>query len=332
MPETAPGGKAAPDPSSDRPSTWFESAMATLRSLLGGRTDAAKMRESLENIIEESEGPHRELAREERSMLLNLLNFGELKVIDVMVPRADIIAVEADTPLNELVRVFRDAQHSRLPVYGETLDDPRGMVHIKELIGLALPDDGVRRPTSISDVRRDVLFVPPSMPVVDLLVKMQATRIHMALVIDEYGGTDGLVSIEDLVEQIVGEIEDEHDTDESALLVARKDGGFDASARTPREDVEKAVGFPLVDEEQAEEIDTLAGLVFSLVGRVPQRGEILVHPAGVEFEVLDADPRRLKRLRIRATKPKDESSDAKAEAAPAAKAEPAREPTAVVNG
>jgi magnesium and cobalt transporter len=328
VPENAPGGKAEPDHSPDRPSTWFANAMATLRSLLRGRTDVAKLRESLEGIIEDSEGTDHQLAREERSMLLNLLNFGDLKVRDVMVPRADIVAVEVDTPLSELVRIFRDAQHSRLPVYRDALDNPIGMVHIKELIGLAVPDDGTRRPTSISDVRRDVLFVPPSMPVVDLLVKMQATRIHLALVIDEYGGTDGLVSIEDLVEQIVGDIEDEHDTDESAMLIARKDGGFEASARTPREEVEKAVGFPLVDEEQAEEIDTLAGLVFSLVGRVPQRGEILIHPAGVEFEVLDADPRRLKRLRIRPTKPRE---DGITTAAPA-KPEQTREPTAAVNG
>src|SRR6185295_5656946 len=171
----------------DRPSTWFEHTMGALRTLLRGRTDAAKLRESLETIIEESEAgsTDRQLAREERSMLLNLLNFGELKVIDVMVPRADIVAVEVDTPLPELVKLFRDAQHSRLPVYRDTLDNPIGMVHIKELIGLALPDDNTRRPTSIMDVRRDVLFVPPSMPVVDLLVKMQATRMHLALVIDE---------------------------------------------------------------------------------------------------------------------------------------------------
>jgi magnesium and cobalt transporter len=328
VPENAPGGKAEPDQTPDRPTTWFEHAMAALRTLLRGKSEAAKLRESLEGIIEESEGPDRELAREERSMLLNLLNFGELKVSDVMVPRADIVAVEVETPLPELVKIFRDAQHSRMPVYRDTLDNPVGMVHIKELIGLAMPDDGMRKPTSISDIRRDVLFVPPSMPVVDLLVKMQATRIHMALVIDEYGGTDGLVSIEDLVEQIVGEIEDEHDTEEAATLVARKDGGFEASARTPREEIEKAVGFPLVDEEQAEEIDTLAGLVFSLVGRVPQRGEILVHPAGVEFEVLDADPRRLKRLRIRPTKTKEEAAASTAPANPAA----TREPTAAVNG
>jgi CBS domain containing-hemolysin-like protein len=248
-----------------------------------------------------------------------------------MVPRADIIAVEEETPLPDLVRIFRDAQHSRLPVYRDTLDHPVGMVHIKDLIGLAVPEaEGAPHVKSIADIRRDVLFVPPSMPVVDLLVKMQTTHVHLALVIDEYGGTDGLVSIEDLVEQIVGDIEDEHDIDERALISQRKDGEFDASARADLEEVEKAVGIALVDEEEAEEIDTLAGLVFSLVGRVPQRGEIVKHPAGVEFEVLDADPRRLKRLRIRVMRPKD------GEPAPAEtttqERDAQRQPMAAVNG
>jgi CBS domain containing-hemolysin-like protein len=274
------------------------------RLLRGGKGEAVNLRESLEQVIDESEAGDRPLAQEERLMVLNILNFGELKVADVMVPRADIIAVEADTPLPDLVRIFRDAQHSRLPVYRDTLDNPVGMVHIKDLIGLAVSEsEGAPHPKSIQDIRRDVLFVPPSMPVVNLLVKMQSTRIHLALVIDEYGGTDGLISIEDLVEQIVGEIEDEHDTDEAKMIVPRKENEFDASARADLEEVEKAVGFQLVDEEGAEEIDTLAGLVFSLVGRVPQRGEIVSHPAGVEFEVLDADPRRLKRLRVRVTRP-----------------------------
>jgi CBS domain containing-hemolysin-like protein len=188
------------------------------------------------------------------------------------------------------------------------------MVHIKDLIGLAVPEaEGAPHPKTLQDIRRDILFVPPSMPVVNLLVKMQSTRIHLALVIDEYGGTDGLVSIEDLVEQIVGDIEDEHDTDEAMLIAARKDGEFDASARTSLEEIEKVVGFSLAGEEEAEEIDTLAGLVFSLIGRVPQRGEIIAHPAGVEFEVLDADPRRLKRLRVRVTRAKETPPDAAAE-------------------
>jgi CBS domain containing-hemolysin-like protein len=297
-----------------------------VRRFLRGRHEAAQLRESLEEVIEESDAGDRPLAREERSMVLNILNFGELKVVDVMVPRADIVAVEESTPLPDLVRMFRDAQHSRLPVYRDTLDNPVGMVHIKDLIGLAVPEgEGApTHPKTITDIRREVLFVPPSMPVVNLLVKMQSTRIHMALVIDEYGGTDGLVSIEDLVEQIVGDIEDEHDTDEAKLIVPRKDGEFDASARADLEEVEKTVGFSLVDEEEAEEIDTLAGLVFSLIGRVPQRGEIVVHPAGVEFEVLDADPRKLKRLRVRVTKPKD--------AAPAADKDEHREPMAAADG
>lgn len=272
------------------------------------KDDGARLRESLEEVIEQSDAEDRPLAREERSMMLNILNFGELTVADIMVPRADIIGVEESTPLDNLVRMFRDAQHSRLPVYRDSLDNPVGMVHIKDLIGLAVPEgEGSPHPKTMQDIKRDVLFVPPSMPVVNLLVKMQATRVHMALVIDEYGGTDGLVSIEDLVEQIVGDIEDEHDTEEAQSITPRGDGEFDASARADLEELEKLVGFKLADEEQAEEIDTVAGLVFSLVGRVPQRGEIVKHPSGVEFEVLEADPRHLRRLRIRITKPKTDA-------------------------
>ncbi len=330
MPDPQPGAPSAEhSPDTTKPSSWPQAFVSAVRKLVGVKQDATKLRESLEEVIEESDAANRPLAREERSMMLNILNFGELKVVDVMVPRADIIAVAEDTPLSELVKIFRDAKHSRLPIYRDTLDNPVGMVHIKELIGLAIPEgEGAIHPKTIQDVRRDVLFVPPSMPVVNLLVKMQSTRVHMALVIDEYGGTDGLVSIEDLVEQIVGDIEDEHDTDETKMIAPRGTGEFDASARADLEEVEKVVGFPLVDEEEAEEIDTLAGLVFSLVGRVPQRGEIVIHPAGVEFEVLDADPRRLKRLRVRVTKPKD---DAPAEP-DTSDSDASRKPMAAVNG
>lgn len=330
MPDPQPGAPSAEhSPETPKPSSWPQAFVSAVRKLVGVKEDATKLRESLEEVIEESDAANRPLAREERSMMLNILNFGELKVVDVMVPRADIIAVGAETSLSELVKIFRDAQHSRLPIYRDTLDNPVGMVHIKDLIGLAIPEaEGAVHPKTIQDIRRDVLFVPPSMPVVNLLVKMQSTRVHMALVIDEYGGTDGLVSIEDLVEQIVGDIEDEHDTDETKMIAPRGPGEFDASARADLEEVEKVVGFPLVDEEEAEEIDTLAGLVFSLVGRVPQRGEIVKHPAGVEFEVLDADPRRLKRLRLRVTKPKaDEPAEPDA---PDSEAD--RKPMAAVNG
>ena len=308
---------AVPDPS-DGPSTvgklpeqprttsWPTAIVAVLNRLLRGKDESAKLRESLEEVIEQSDAEDRPLAREERSMMLNILQFGELTVADIMVPRADIIGVEASMSLDALARIFSDAQHSRLPVYRESLDHPVGMVHIKDLIGLAVPEgEGVVHPKTIQDIRRDVLFVPPSMPVVNLLVKMQSSRVHLALVIDEYGGTDGLVSIEDIVEQIVGDIEDEHDTDDVQTVTPRGPSEFDASARTDLEEVEKLVGFRLADEDTAEEIDTLAGLVFSLVSRVPQRGEIVKHPAGVEFEVLEADPRRLRRLRVRVTRPNE---------------------------
>ena len=331
MPDPEQGSSAANrSPDSPKPSSWPSAFVSSVRRLLGAKDDAARLRESLEEVIEESDTGARQLAREERSMMLNILKFGELKVADIMVPRADIIAIEAETPLAELVKIFRDAQHSRLPVFRDTLDNPIGMVHIKDLIGMAVPEqEGALHPKTIQDIRRDVLFVPPSMPVVNLLVKMQSTRVHLALVIDEYGGTDGLVSIEDLVEQIVGDIEDEHDTDEASLVSARKEGEFDASARTDLEEVEKMVGFKLADEEEAEEIDTLAGLVFSLVGRVPQRGEIVKHPGGVEFEVLDADPRRLKRLRVRVTRPKETAAEVPV---PANEDDVQRKPMASVDG
>jgi CBS domain containing-hemolysin-like protein len=273
--------------------------VGALRTWVGGKTDADSVRKDIEEILDLPQGGDNALDPEERRMLFNILSFGNLKVESVMVPRADIVAVEEKTPLVDLVAIFRDAQHSRLPVYRVTLDHPIGMVHIKDLIGLAAPKtEGVKLPNAIGDIVREVLFVPGSMSAADLLVKMQSTRIHLALVIDEYGGTDGLASIEDLVEQIVGDIEDEHDTEEAADLVRRADGGFDATARASLEDVEEALGVKLANPEEASEIDTLAGLVFQMVGRIPQRGEIIRHPAGVEFEVVEADPRRLRKIRI----------------------------------
>jgi CBS domain containing-hemolysin-like protein len=235
-------------------------------------------------------------------MFANLLKFGELRVKDVMVPRADIVAVEEKTSLADLVLLFREAQHSRLPVYRETLDDPTGLVHLKNVLGLLESNGGEAfrlREQPIAHIRHDILFAPPSMPVVDLLLKMQTTHTHLALVIDEYGGTEGLVSIEDIIEEIVGDIADEHD-EEAPHARHLADGAFLADARIDLEDfkAETGIAFPL-DEATQEEIDTLGGLVVSLIGRVPQRGEIIAHPNGVEFEVLEADPRRVKRLRIR---------------------------------
>lgn len=273
-----------------------------LRTLLGfnGNGDSS-LRESLEEVIEEHEDIHRSLTAEERHMLVNILQFGELRVDDVMVPRADVVGVEEGATMEEVLRLYRDSSHSRMPIYRETLDDPIGMVHLKDVLAWLAPveADAAPRPDfSLRSIRRDVLFVPPSMPALDLLVKMQATRIHLALVIDEYGGTDGLVSIEDLVEEIVGEIEDEHDIDSGPSLVKREDGSIDADARCPIEELEEMIGMRLVEEEYEDDVDTLGGLVFSLLGRVPLRGELVRHPAGLEFEVKDADPRRIKRMRI----------------------------------
>ena len=272
-----------------------------IADLVKGLRRTSSMRESLEEVLEESERESQELSSQERLMLTNLLNFGGLKVSDVMVPRADIIAVEEQTSLSELIDLFREAQHSRLPVYRETLDDPLGMIHIKDILALVEkgPDGRLDWPqTPITKVKRELLFVPGAMPALDLLLRMQASRIHLALVVDEYGGTDGLVSIEDLVEQIVGDIGDEHDIDETADIIARPDGKYEADARVTLEEFRERTGIDVSKTEQEGEVDTLGGLVAAGLGRVPVRGEIVTH-AGLEFEILEADPRHAKRLRIR---------------------------------
>jgi len=293
----ADANHAAPDDEGEK----SPSLLKRLAHLLRGDDTAAAIRESLEEVIEESDRQSPALSAQERTMLANLLRFGELRVKDVMVPRADIVAVEENTSLADLILLFREAQHSRLPVYRETLDDPIGLVHLKSVLGL-LESEGDGnfhlREVPIAMIKHDILFAPPSMPALDLLLKMQTSHTHLALVIDEYGGTDGLVSIEDIIEEIVGDIADEHD-EEAPHARPLPGGGFVADARIDLEDFKNETGieFPL-DETQAD-IDTLGGLVVSLVGRVPQRGEIVTHPVGYEFEVLEADPRRVKRLRIR---------------------------------
>jgi CBS domain containing-hemolysin-like protein len=273
-----------------------------IKSLARGRNGDANLRETLEELIEDSEGDAQSaepINAEERLMLMNILELGELRVDDVMVPRADIVALESGTSLNDMVALFHTALHSRMPVYRKALDDVLGMVHIKDLLSFW----DRREDFKLRSIIREVLFVPPAMPVLDLLLKMRATRIHMAVVVDEYGGTDGLVTIEDLVEEIVGEIEDEHDEVEGPLIVTRADGSLDADARAPIDEFENQVGVDLLPDERDEDVDTLGGFVFSLLGRVPQRGEVVSHTAGLEFEILDADPRRIKRLRVRRVSP-----------------------------
>jgi len=272
--------------------------MSLLGGILGGGRKEGDVKESIEDILEE-EDAEAELSPKERAMLRNLLKFGELKVADIMMPRADIVAVEVSSNFDQVMAVFAEAQHSRMPIYRETLDTPLGMIHLKDMIP-AMANAEARSAFDLMKLKRDVMFVTPSMPALDLLPKMQAARSHLAVVIDEYGGTDGIISIEDLVEQIVGEIDDEHDTDEEPDLELRQDGSFDADARATIEDLEKAAGIELMIDGERPEMETIGGLVAALAGRVPQTGEIVRHEqSGLEFEVSDADPRRLKRVRIR---------------------------------
>jgi len=264
-----------------------------------GRGAEASLRESLEEAIGEHEADDSEPIRDdERLMLLNILSLDERSADDVMVPRADIVAVEIDTPFDRVVQIFRDAHHSRMPVFRDSLDDVLGMVHIKDILKALADADGGAEIRLATIIRRPI-FVPPSMPVLDLLAKMRATRTHMAVVVDEYGGTDGLVTIEDLVEEIVGEIEDEHDKAREPEIIQCPDGRIEADARASVEALEKVIEADFLPAERDEDIDTIGGLVVSLVGRVPDRGEVVCHPDGFEFEVIDADPRHIKRLRIR---------------------------------
>jgi len=271
-----------------------------LFGFLGRRNTDPTLRQSLEEVIEEHQERSTSITEEEQLMLLNILHFGEARVEDVMVPRADIVAVDQDEPLEDLIKVFCDAGHSRLPVFRETLDDPLGMYHIKDLLPLILDEmaDKKSQANALAKRRRPVLFVPPSMPALDLFLKMQTTRTHMALVIDEYGGTDGLVTIEDLVEEIVGEIEDEHDNEEGPLIDKLGENTFLVDARAPIEDLEELVGAKLILDQEDEDLETVGGLIFSTIDRVPERGELISHPAGLEFEILDADPRKVKKLRV----------------------------------
>ncbi|WP_158815256.1 hemolysin family protein [Methylocapsa sp. S129] len=304
---------SAPSPPREPPGGLFE----RLRALFG--LGPASVRDDLEDALIGS-GADTDFTPQERTILTNVLGLHDVRVEDVMVPRADIIALGIDAPLSEVLSLFRTAGHSRLPVHGETLDDPRGMVHIRDFVdylaaepqfGLvpdaakadavsasADPKLGMRLPLSRANILRPVLFAPPSMPALDLLVKMQASHTHMALVIDEYGGTDGLVSIEDVVEAIVGDIEDEHDEADAREITQTADGAFIAEARASLEVVSRALGVDLSTLADAENVDTIGGLIMAKAGRVPGRGEIVTGLGEFEFEILDADPRRVKRLKI----------------------------------
>ncbi len=288
-----------------------------------GRGREKGLRESLEGALEihEAQNPGETVRDEAKSMMLNIIEFSGLRVDDVMVPRVDIVAVDETATMRELLEKFIGANHSRLPVFRETLDGVTGMIHVKDfmrwmaargakkpkakagkpaLLGLTIAASELSTSVKQAGINRPVLFVPPSMPATDLLVRMQASHTHLAIVIDEYGGREGLVSIEDLVEVIVGDISDEHDTDEDLEIKPIEDKIYSADGRVDISQLEELLKVDLLPDEEEEEADTLAGLVFKIAGRVPTRGEIIRHASGIEFEILESDPRRVKRVRINA--------------------------------
>src|SRR5215470_4782034 len=296
--------------------SWLSRA---IRSMFGWKSNS--VRDDLQVVLDASTPDDVGFSAVERTMLRNILDLHERRIAEIMVHRADIIAVKRDIPLGELLSLFESAAHSRLVVYNDTLDDPEGIVHIRDLLAFMtararVPDPAKTRrkkpppagldlravdlamPLFEANIIRKLLYVPPSMRAIDLLAQMQATRIHLALVVDEYGGSDGLVSLEDIVEQIVGEIDDEHDSDEPPSIVRLPDNAFIADARASLDDVRTVIGEDFVTGEAGEEVETLGGYLVSFVGRLPVRGEVISGPGHYEVEVLDADPRRVKRLRI----------------------------------
>lgn len=318
-PPAADGGPSQSTPAEVPRSSNGTGWLAGLRARLGLGPQQT-LRETLEEAVRGESATDATFSATERDMLLRLLRFGGLRLDDVMVPRADIVALDEEAPVSELIQLFETAGVSRIPIYHETLDDPRGMVHVKDLLSYIATSEGWRPPADgrtsgasatvepnatgrarsirSAGLMRPVLNVPPSMPAINLLIRMQSTRHHIALVVDEYGGTDGLVTIEDLVEQVVGDIEDEYDVDEIANITEDPRHGLVAQARTPIAELEGHLGVKLLKQAEEGEIDTIGGLVVARVGRVPARGELVAHDSGFEFEVLDADPRRIKRLKV----------------------------------
>ena len=269
-----------------------------MRHLIFGEESEPTLREEIEEAIDEAEESRPvagDLSPTERQMLRNLLHFGEQTAGEIAVTRGDIIAVASDISFDELVRAFADAGHSRLPVYGESLDEVVGMVHIKDVF---IANVDAAKDRSMAALLREPLFVPESMGVIELLARMRAQRTHLAIVVDEFGGTEGLVTIEDVVEEIVGEIEDEHDEAEAGMLTMLDDGLWEADARVELEELADAIDPRLSSDE--DEVDTLGGLIFLLAGHIPAKGECITHPSGWKLEAVDSDPRRIIRVRLHA--------------------------------
>ena len=254
------------------------------------------LKENIETVLDTVKKDDENISKQERLMLLNILKIDQIRSMDIMIPRADIGAVEVNDSFEKVLEVFIKESHSRVPVYEKNLDNIIGMIHIKDLVKYQSNENFEQG--FLRKIIRDVVEIPPSMPVLDLLMKMQLTRLHMGIVIDEYGGTDGLVTIEDVIEEITGEIEDEHDEQNMPMLTKTSPNSFKASARAKIEDFQKLSKINLLNVHDNEDVDTLGGLVIATVGRVPQRGEIIKHESGLIFEIIDADPRKIKSLKI----------------------------------
>lgn len=296
-------------------SSFFKRIFRPFADLIS-KAKGASLRESLEDVIENDDEVQHAFSPEEKSMIRNVLEFSDVDVEDIMVPRADIIAADKSTKISDILLIFSQAGFSRCPIFDENLDQPVGMVHFKDIMNwmvngsAAKPSDTAgdsvlqlnrvdfTQPIGELNIIRDLLYVPHSMLAADLLIKMQKNRVHMALVIDEYGGTDGLLTIEDLVEEIVGEIEDEHDDAELPSIVELDEHNFEADARLPMEELENFLKVDFLSDDRDEDVETLGGLVFSLAGRIPARGELINHSSGTIFKIIDADSRRIKRVKI----------------------------------
>ncbi len=284
----------------------FEQLGRWIRQTLNHRSEGS-LKDALHEVLQEHDGEDSLISDEERTLLRNMVAFGELKVSDVMTPRTDIYAVPASISQDEMTRFIAECRHTRIPVYGDSLDHVQGFVHIKDFFRCLIGDI----PFNINDLKRDVLFVPASMKIIDLLLKMRLSSCHLAIVVDEYGGTDGLVTMEDLFEEIVGEIQDEHDDDEVLPeMLWINDRVLEADARVKIDDLSQELQMPMTEDGEEDDFDTLGGLIFSHLGRIPAKGEVVHYHRGLKLEILSADPRKIKKVRVVRMEPVASSSDA----------------------
>ena len=264
--------------------------------ILNSESKSSSLKQSIETVLDNDLKGTEGISKHERLMLLNILKIDGIRSSDIMIPRADIGAVELNDSFEKVLEVFIKEAHSRVPIYEKNLDNIIGMIHIKDLVNYQ--NQKKTETNFLQNLKREILEIPPSMPVLDLLLKMQLTRLHMGIVIDEYGCTDGLVTIEDVIEEITGEIEDEHDEKNLPMLIKSSLNTFEASARIEIDELQKVTNVEFLNSYDNDDVDTLGGLIFSITGRVPQRGEIIKHSSGTTFEIKDADPMKIKSVKV----------------------------------